>query len=426
MPRNLNYLKMDLLSTARAYMAAGSIGEYAIFAGGINGSGNSNVVNAYNSLLVRSSPTVLSSARANLASANVKDYILFGGGTNVVDAYNVSLTHTVPTALSANLSNTGGAKVGNYALFAGGLNGTVGSSVVNAYNNSLTRTIITSLDNEEKYVIGANVYNYAIFASNNFDSTGAVCSYNRSLTKRVISSLSRARIYMASASAKINNSDLAIFAGGALDARGSSVVNNMDVYDYSLTHITTASLRQARYQLAGTSIDNYIVFGGGYNGSSNVTTLDVFSGGLTSSTPNISLSTGRCRLAAATVGDFDIVFAGGYSSSYKDIVDILEDSWKNVKTSKVVYGNQTVIDLTGDTVEANKMLAGYTAHNADGEVIVGTLTSTPAATYTPGTTDQTISSGQILSGEHILKGDANLLAENIKAGVTIFGVTGEY
>lgn len=41
--------------------------------------------------------------------------------------------------------------------------------------------------------------------------------------------------------------------------------------------------------------------------------------------------------------------------------------------SKVVYGKNTLIDLTGDTVEASTMLAGTTAHNAKGEPIEGTV-----------------------------------------------------
>ena len=41
--------------------------------------------------------------------------------------------------------------------------------------------------------------------------------------------------------------------------------------------------------------------------------------------------------------------------------------------SKVNYGTTTLIDLTGDTVTADKLLAGYTAHGADGEPIEGTM-----------------------------------------------------
>lgn len=47
-----------------------------------------------------------------------------------------------------------------------------------------------------------------------------------------------------------------------------------------------------------------------------------------------------------------------------------------------------------------------------------------AATYTPGTRDQSIAAGTYCSGEQTIKGDADLVAANIKSGVSIFGVTG--
>lgn len=40
--------------------------------------------------------------------------------------------------------------------------------------------------------------------------------------------------------------------------------------------------------------------------------------------------------------------------------------------SKVVYGGNTLIDLTADTVTKEKVLKGYTTHGADGEPITGT------------------------------------------------------
>lgn len=54
------------------------------------------------------------------------------------------------------------------------------------------------------------------------------------------------------------------------------------------------------------------------------------------------------------------------------------------------------------------------------------LTTKGAATITPGTSDQTIASGQYLTGAQTVKGDANLVAGNIKSGVSIFGVAGSF
>ena len=52
------------------------------------------------------------------------------------------------------------------------------------------------------------------------------------------------------------------------------------------------------------------------------------------------------------------------------------------------------------------------------------VTKKSAATYTPGTSDQTIGANQYLSGAQTIKGDSNLVAGNIRSGVSIFGVTG--
>lgn len=54
-------------------------------------------------------------------------------------------------------------------------------------------------------------------------------------------------------------------------------------------------------------------------------------------------------------------------------------------------------------------------------------TSTKSATtYTPTTSNQTISAGTYCSGAQTIKGDSNLVAGNIKSGVSIFGVAGTY
>lgn len=61
--------------------------------------------------------------------------------------------------------------------------------------------------------------------------------------------------------------------------------------------------------------------------------------------------------------------------------------------SKVVYGGNTLIDLTGDTVVTDKLLKGYKAHGADGNVINGTCT------FDADTQDATATAAEILSGK---------------------------
>lgn len=42
--------------------------------------------------------------------------------------------------------------------------------------------------------------------------------------------------------------------------------------------------------------------------------------------------------------------------------------------NKIIYNGNTLIDLTGDTVTADKLLQGYTAHDRSGALIIGTAT----------------------------------------------------
>lgn len=61
--------------------------------------------------------------------------------------------------------------------------------------------------------------------------------------------------------------------------------------------------------------------------------------------------------------------------------------------SKVNYGSKTLIDLTGDTVTANKLLSGYKAHNKSGNAITGTCT------YDCDSSDATASASDIANGK---------------------------
>lgn len=133
---------------------------------------------------------------------------------------------------------------------------------------------------------------------------------------------------------------------------------------------------------------------------------------------------------------------------------------KNI--SKVVYGGKTLIDLTADTVTADKLLSTYTAHDKSGAPITGTCT------FDADTGDATAAVAEILAGKtayvngnkltgtmknngavtgtiskkaeaysipigyHDGSGkvtissteQAKIIATNIRAGVSILGVTG--
>lgn len=86
----------------------------------------------------------------------------------------------------------------------------------------------------------------------------------------------------------------------------------------------------------------------------------------------------------------------------------------NPYANKVIYGNQTIMDLSGDTVVASDVLQGKTFHDATGALLVGT--------YTPSASGYTI---------HIFTEDSNLFGntitiskDDVVLGTTTFDNTG--
>lgn len=132
--------------------------------------------------------------------------------------------------------------------------------------------------------------------------------------------------------------------------------------------------------------------------------------------------------------------------------------------SKVIFGNQTLIDLTNDTVEASKLLSGYTAHGANGDLVEGSCTydadtsdadalaaeilvnktaykngvkitgTMPNRGAVTGTISDLATPYVIQNGFHDGSGSvgvdsteaAKIIPGNIKSGVEILGVTGTY
>ena len=119
-----------------------------------------------------------------------------------------------------------------------------------------------------------------------------------------------------------------------------------------------------------------------------------------------------------------VISSGQYLSGNQTIKGDVNLLPSNIKKGTIIFGSEGT--FTSDaTATKNDILTGKTAY-VNGIKIEGSVSSKSEQTYLPTTKDQTIQSGQYLSGNQTIKGDVNLLAENIKEGVKIFNVEGTH
>lgn len=96
-------------------------------------------------------------------------------------------------------------------------------------------------------------------------------------------------------------------------------------------------------------------------------------------------------------------------------------------SASVSTGSNTLTLSKTVSVTPNVTTPGYVSSATAGNASVSltaSVTTKAAATITPGTSDQEIASGTYLTGKQTIKGDSNLKASNIVAGVSIFNVNG--
>ena len=98
---------------------------------------------------------------------------------------------------------------------------------------------------------------------------------------------------------------------------------------------------------------------------------------------------------------------------------------QTIAAGQYLGGAQT-IDTLGGNAPASAVLSEYTfSSNAAGRAVAGTMPNQGAKVITPSTVNQAIPTGYH-NGSGYVKGDSNLVASNIKNGVSIFGITGTY
>lgn len=143
-------------------------------------------------------------------------------------------------------------------------------------------------------------------------------------------------------------------------------------------------------------------------------------------TGSIATKTGTDITAS---GDTVTVPAGYYSSPQTKAV-----AAGSATGPATVSGSSASVSTGTNTLTLSKTVpitpvvsAGYVASGTAANASVSltaSVTTKGAATYTPTTSNQTIAASTYLTGAQTIEGDANLLASNIKSGVSIFGVSG--
>ena len=167
----------------------------------------------------------------------------------------------------------------------------------------------------------------------------------------------------------------------------------------------------------------------------SVTTTPTVSAGYvsaaTASTATVALTASVTVNPTPTASGKTVTIPAGYYSAQttKDVSTGSATGPSTVSSTgaSVSTGNNT-LTLTKSSVSITPTVsAGYVSSGTASSSTVSltaSVTTKGATTYTPGTQDQTIASGTYLTGAQTISGDVDLVANNIRSGVQIFGVNG--
>lgn len=165
--------------------------------------------------------------------------------------------------------------------------------------------------------------------------------------------------------------------------------------------------------------------------------------------PSVPVQSVNGETGSVNLGASDITVADSskhFTSNPKNIENVLAELFTNVDNgqsnvysaivgkgvtpaskqfSDLAAGINSIARGQGNAVES-QVRAGVKFSNSDGTLRTGTLPvqATATQTITPGTND-IIKSAGIYDGSITVKGDSNLASTNIKAGSSIFGVSGK-
>ena len=384
------------LSQARYAIGATVVGNEVFFAGGRSEAGGySSVVDIYNTSTGLWSTANLSLGRSGPAATSVGNLALFAGGdtaggtpNSTVDIYNTSTGIWSTESLSQARWDLVAASAGNEAFFAGGFPASGHSNVVDIYNTTTSTWSTAALSQARSALAAGSVGNQVVFGGGDTDSGGSnvVDIYNTSTGSWSTATLSQARDQLAATAV----GSLVLFGGGEIEPPGVAGVpsNAVDIYNTSTGSWSTATLSQARNNLAAASVGDLAFFAGGGDSTGAYTnTVDIYNSA-TGSWSTAALTQPRIEIATATCGN-QVFFAGGQigesngSGIPSNVVDIYTlQSYPTITSSKTwtLVDQTTVtgrmqINAPGSLSLGNYNLnVGSMSGNAPIDLSTGTLT----------------------------------------------------
>lgn len=137
----------------------------------------------------------------------------------------------------------------------------------------------------------------------------------------------------------------------------------------------------------------------------------------------------NCKTTEVTPRNTDqIIGKGAYIANDIKVKGDGNLSSKNIKSGISIFGvggDKNVVDTSKASVTSSDIRQGKTGYNS-GVLVQGNIPDNTVTEIQPGTTEKIIGVGQYIAKAIKILGDAKLLAENIKSGISIFGVKGSF
>lgn len=302
------------LPSARDSSAAA--GEKLLFAGGTYYA----TVSAYTPEFTVLSVPNMSVSRDRMGSGSVGCYALFAGGrisdsseTNTVDAYDADLTRRSVTGLGQAKWGPLAESINGYFLLAGGAHGDAYFTSADAYDTDLTRTVPASLNTPHQYSIAVRSKTHILMgggASSFGNAINTMEAYDAGLTRLTADAMRVSRRNTAAARA----GDYGLYGGGYTNASTLARTDTVDAFGTDLTRVSAPALYGTVSGPVGAELDSFGMFLGGHNGSSGLKNAAAYDGELvkTDLTP-MTLADYACT---GTLGDALFLASGNGTEVY--------------------------------------------------------------------------------------------------------------